>query len=191
MDVSPSSTPDAYNIPGVVQEAIKTPGVDDDTQYNVIESANDVDNVIESANDVDSFEPTIHDSKANLPPPAMEPSIIETPTEAIQPDIRGSVLIRQPTQRYVLTTTSKKYSYAATQIDQMKYEHLFATIEEYESFFDRKIVEFVFNQLTISAATKLWGAETTAAAAKEMKQLHWCKSFQPVHWKDLSSDQHK
>ena len=88
LDVSPSSTPDAYDIPGVIQEAIKLPGVDDDTS----------DNGIVSANYVNSSKPTIHDSEANLPPPAMEPPLIKTPTEAIQPEVRQSVCIRQPTQ---------------------------------------------------------------------------------------------
>ena len=51
------------------------------------------------------------------------------------------------------------------------------------------MVEFIFNQLTIKAAMKLWDNDTTIVAEKEMKQLHWCKSFQPVCWIDLTLEQ--
>ena len=71
----------------------------------------------------------------------------------------------------------KKYSYAAMQLDRMKYDHLFAIMEENEFYFDSRIVKFVFDQLTIKAAMRLWCNETLAAAAKEMKQLHWRKSL--------------
>ena len=36
---------------------------------------------------------------------------------------------------------------------------------------------------------KLWGNDTTIMVKKEMKQLHWCKSFQPVCWIDLTLKQ--
>ena len=85
--------------------------------------------------------------------------------------------------------TGKKYSYAAAQLANKCYDHLFLQMEEDASPFDPHIVEFVFNQLTINAVMKLWGQDTVQALEKEIKQLHWRKSFQPVHWRDLSLDQ--
>ena len=55
--------------------------------------------------------------------------------------------------------------------------------------FNPQVVKFLFNQLTIKQATKLWGKDTTIAAEKEMKQLHWCKSFQPICWINLTPEQ--
>ena len=49
----------------------------------------------------------------------------------------------------------------------------------------------MFNQLTIKAAMKLWGDEALKASEKEMKQLHWQRSFQPVRWIDLTEEQRK
>ena len=107
--------------------------------------------------------------------PLIEPENLtqnETRTEA-----RRSSNNRLPTQQNVPSIMGKKYSYAAMQLDRMKYDHLFAIMEENEFYFDSRIVKFVFDQLTIKAAMRLWGNETMAAAAKEMKQLHWRKSL--------------
>ena len=65
--------------------------------------------------------------------------------------------------------TSKKYSYAAAQLAHQKYNHLFALIKEDASVFDPRLVEFIFNQLMIKAATRFWGNHAIAASAKEMK----------------------
>ena len=145
----------------------------------------------------DPFEPTIHDSKANPTTPEEEPLIFDTqngtPMELAvsEPSARCSSQTRQATQSYVPSMTDKKYSYAGMQLDQQRYDHLFATMEENETPFDLRIVEFVFSQQMISAAMKLWGAETTVVAMKEMKQLHSRNCFQPVHWNDLSMEQRK
>ena len=56
------------------------------------------------------------------------------------------------------------------------------------SEFDPRVVVFIFIQLTMKAAMKLWGNKTTVATEKEMKQF-WHKSFQPVCWTDLTPEQ--
>ena len=55
--------------------------------------------------------------------------------------------------------------------------------------YDQRVVEFMFNQHTTKQALKLWGKDTTVAAEEKMKQLLWRKSFQPVHWSELSPEQ--
>ena len=83
--------------------------------------------------------------------------------------------MRQPVEKYVPSMISKKYSYAALQLANQKYDHLFEMMEESGSEIDTQIVEFLFNQLMIKAAMKLWGNDTMNAVEKEMKQLHWHK----------------
>ena len=78
--------------------------------------------------------------------------------------------------------TGKKYLYAAIQIAN---NHLFSSFAEEGAEFDPQVIEFVFSQLTIKATTKIWGNDTIEVAEKEMKQLHWQKSIEPVHWTDL------
>ena len=88
--------------------------------------------------------------------------------------------------------TGKRYVYAAMQLaHNQRYEKVFSMMEEDSSVFDPKVVELIFNQLTIKAALKLWGNNALKASEKEMKQLHWRNSFQPVHWNKLSDDQRK
>ena len=73
--------------------------------------------------------------------------------------------------------TGKKYSYIAVQLANQKYDHLFAMMAEDGSEFNPWAVKFIFNQLMIKAAMKLWGNDTIIVAKKEMKQLHWHKFF--------------
>jgi hypothetical protein len=46
-------------------------------------------------------------------------------------------------------------------------------------------------QLSLKAALKQWGKDTKAAVEAEAKQLHWCNSFRPVHWKDVDKERRK
>jgi hypothetical protein len=46
-------------------------------------------------------------------------------------------------------------------------------------------------QLSLKAALKQWGDDAKVAVEAEAKQLHWRKSFKPVHWKDLDDDRRK
>ena len=85
--------------------------------------------------------------------------------------------------------TGKKHSFATMQLANNKNNHIFANMEEDASEFDPWIVEYVFNQLTIKATMKLCKNDSRVTAEKEMKQLHWHKSFQPVHWSDLTQEQ--
>ena len=49
----------------------------------------------------------------------------------------------------------------------------------------------IVTQLLLKSVLKEWGGEAQDAAMKEMKQLHGCNSFKPVHWKDLTEEQRK
>ena len=55
--------------------------------------------------------------------------------------------------------------------------------------FDEQVVELVMTQLSLNHALKTWGKEAHQAVDAEMKQLHWCESFKPVRWEDLTKTQ--
>jgi hypothetical protein len=40
--------------------------------------------------------------------------------------------------------------------------------------------------LSLKAGIKEWGTKAQAAVMSEMKQLHFCDTFKPKHWKKLS-----
>ncbi len=46
-------------------------------------------------------------------------------------------------------------------------------------------------QLSLKAALKQWGKDAKVAVEAKAKQLHWCNSFQPVHWKDVDKEKRK
>ncbi len=46
-------------------------------------------------------------------------------------------------------------------------------------------------QLSLKAALKQWCEDAKAAVEAEAKQLHWCNSFRPVHWKDVDKERRK
>jgi hypothetical protein len=43
------------------------------------------------------------------------------------------------------------------------------------------IVRMVMAQVLLKAALKKWGKEAEESVGKEMKQLHWQNSFEPMH----------
>ncbi len=49
----------------------------------------------------------------------------------------------------------------------------------------------VMTQLSLKAALKHWGEDAKIAEEVEAKQLHWCNSFEPVHYKEINEDQSK
>jgi hypothetical protein len=46
-------------------------------------------------------------------------------------------------------------------------------------------------QVLLKAAIRKWGKEAVDSVGKEMMQLHWQNSFNPMHWKSLTADQRK
>jgi hypothetical protein len=68
--------------------------------------------------------------------------------------------------------SGKTYQYNATQVTKIDYHP--------------EIVELILMQVTLKAAIKMWGQDATNAAKAEMKQLHWCNTFKPVCWTELS-----
>ena len=51
---------------------------------------------------------------------------------------------------------------------------------------DIDVASTVLAQVSLKAALKLWGNDAKLAVEAEAKQLHWRKSFKPVHRKDLT-----
>ena len=83
-----------------------------------------------------------------------------------------------------------RYSYVATQLAQgvlYPEAHMFVQEDFYQCDID--LVATVMLQLSLKAALKMWGNDARLTAEAEAKQLHWCKSFTPVHFKDLTPQQ--
>ena len=134
---------------------------------------------------VDNFE--ITPSNPVPMPPELPLVSAVTPALAVEQGVRRSTRVHQSVRRYEPLMTGKRYVYASAQ--QQKYEHLFTLMEEEAPEFDPRVMEFIFTQLTIKAAKNLWGDDVMKASEKEMKQLHWQKSFQPMHWSELNEEQ--
>jgi hypothetical protein len=66
---------------------------------------------------------------------------------------------------------------------------MFMQDDFYQSDID--VAATVLAQVSLKAALKLWGNDAKLAVEAEAKQLHWRKSFKPVHCKDLSAMQLK
>jgi hypothetical protein len=47
----------------------------------------------------------------------------------------------------------------------------------------------IYTQLSMKAATKIWGEVAEQAITVEMKQLHWRNPYKPMHWHELTSAQ--
>ena len=52
-----------------------------------------------------------------------------------------------------------------------------------------ELVAKVMTQMSMKAGLKAWGTKAKKAVYNEMKQLHLCDTFKPLHWKELSPDQ--
>ena len=191
----PSSTPVDYEIPGNIAKIPKISRVDaaDDQQNDIIPKIPGVDAADEQQNGitqdvgVDDFE-IMPSDPVPLPPELPLVSAV-TPALAVEQGVRRSTAVRQSVHRYEPSMTDKRYGY--TSVQQQKYEHVFTLMEEEAPEFDPQVVEFIFTQLTLKAVKNLWGDNAIKAAEKEMKQLHWQKSFQPVHWSELNEEQHR
>ncbi len=111
--------------------------------------------------------------------PPQEPALIE-PAKPDQP--RRSGQERKAMQKYAPSMSDKSYAYT-----QLGLLFLQDTWYKYSS----KVVEIVMTQLSLKVALKQWGKDAKAAVEAEAKQLHWRKSFRPVHWKDVDKERWK
>ena len=100
--------------------------------------------------------------------------------------------MRTTAQNYVPSMQGNRYSYAAAQIAAGVLNpdaHMFMQDDFYQSDID--VAATVLAQVSLKAALKLWGNDAKLAVEAEAKQLHWRKSFKPVHCKDLLAMQLK
>ena len=177
-----------YEFPGNVAEIPKIPGVNPVKDQLHDTSTNDT-TTEDNKND---FEIMPIDPTPAPPEPSLVVNTNVTPTPAVEEDVRRSTHACQPMSRYEQMMTGKRYGHAATQLaEQQRYEHMFVLAEEESPEFNLRVIKYIFNQLTIKATMKLWGDNAVKASEKEMKQLHWCKSFQHMHWSELNEEQCK
>jgi hypothetical protein len=47
----------------------------------------------------------------------------------------------------------------------------------------------IIDWLSLKSSLKQWGDKAFAAVTSEMKQLHFCNTFKPKHWSELSKTQ--
>jgi len=191
-----------HKIPGVVDDAVPIPGVDqEEGKPTTIDTKDDQNNMPttplleanEPTNEQQHFEPTRDDDDSPIEPLiTSDTAVSETEPAAVTEEV---VKTKEPTNNhpptgtcrsmrnkmqikaYVPSMTGKSYQYAATQLAQTKN--------------DPRVVEMVFTQLTLKAALKTWGSRASIGAESEMKQLHWRNSFRPVRWSELADQQKK
>jgi hypothetical protein len=127
---------------------------------------------------VDTAQQTIEINDLDLSP-LQEPALIE-PAKPDQPRQSGQECMAM--QKYAPSMSGKSYAYT-----QLGLSFLQDTRYKYLS----KVMEVVMTQLTLNAALKQWGKDAKAAVEAEAKQLHWCNSFRPIHWKDVNKERRK
>ncbi len=184
--------PIPHEIPGVIEDVTKIPGVDTEIQIEpseIKENKNDLGNMTTPTDEAitsDDSPPTFENNddtsghNDNTPtddtmrPPDTKPKPSTPPVEST----RRSSRIKKAPQSFIPSMKGKSYGYSAAQVESK--EH------------DPRIVEYILTQLTLKAAEKMWGSKITLRAAEsEMKQLHWRNSFKPVLWSELTDDQKK
>jgi hypothetical protein len=52
-----------------------------------------------------------------------------------------------------------------------------------------KVVHYTMIQLSMKAGMKRWGDKAKQAVSDELKQLHYCTTFEPLHPKKLSPEE--
>ncbi len=163
--------------PKVAPDHVKITRVDDAENAEPIKFQADMTSPVEIPG-VDTAQQTIEINDLNLSLP-QEPALIE-PAKPDQP--RRSGQERKAAQKYASSMSGKSYAYT-----QLGLSFLQDTRYKYSS----KVVEMVMTQLSLMAALKQWGKDAKGAVEAEAKQLHWCNSFRPVHWKDVNKERRK
>ena len=117
-----SPPPINHDIPSVVDEPVKIPGVDSADQQ-------DPSNQNKQNNDFDITPPKTQAFKPE--PPIIEPSVeLQPAVNVAEAGVQRSSHTRQQVERYIPLITGKKYSYTAVQLANKKYDHLFAMMAE-------------------------------------------------------------
>ncbi len=147
--------------------------------------------------EIEANEPNIVHAEPDLieqPPPDEQVPVADEPALAVEQPTgpQRSTRERRTAQNYVPSMQGNRYSYAAAQIAAGVLNpdaHMFMQEDFYQSDID--VAAMVLSQVSLKAALKLWGNDAKLAVEAEAKQLHWQKSFKPVHRKDLSATQLK
>ena len=191
---------DNPQIPGVPEQDAGLPGVDagDDDDDQPLPDIFEPDHNDQPPPDIP--EPEVENNEPNILQPEQQliqqqPNqlavpVVEEPVQ--QAALRRSTRARQQPERYVPNMQGNRYQYAATQLEAGVLNpdsHMYVQGDFYQ--YDIDVVETVMTQLSLKAALKEWGNDAKLAAEAEAKQLHWRKSFQPVHYKKLSPEQRK
>ena len=192
---------DNPQIPGVPEQAdAGLPGVDagDDDDDQPLPDIFEPDHNDQPPPDIP--EPEVENNEPNILQPEQQliqqqPNqlavpVVEEPVQQVA--LRQSTRTRQQPERYVPNMQGNRYQYAATQLEAGVLNpdsHMYVQGDFYQ--YDIDVVETVMTQLSLKAALKEWGNDAKLAAEAEAKQLHWRKSFQPVHYKKLSPEQRK
>jgi hypothetical protein len=121
----------------------------------------------------------------------------DEPTQVAQPmettGLQRSKQVKIQPKLYEPTMTGSKYSYAIMQLETHAVLHpdsyMFVQEDFYQS--DPNVVVHIMTQLSLKSGLKQWGDKAYAAVMSEMKQLHFCNTFKPKHWSELSKTQHQ
>ncbi len=106
---------------------------------------------------------------------------------------------RKQLQKYIPSMQGNKYQVALAQItDSLGTSDALMALAKMSVKLMNKgihkhavIVGMVMAQVSLKAVFKKWDKEAEESVSKEMKQLHWQNSFNPMHWKSLAAEQHK
>ena len=89
--------------------------------------------------------------------------------------------------------SGSKYSFAVEQLEWQGVLHPDAHMFVQEDFYQTEpdVVAAVMTQLSMKTGLRAWGEKALSAVKYEIKQLHFRNTFQPNHWKDLTTTQRR
>jgi hypothetical protein len=131
-----------------------------------------------------------------------EPITVALPQDPTPPPSRQGMAacnarVRKPPKKYALYMQGKKYTVVMSQIAEclkeskngMTLAQMSVKLMSPGAHRKADVVGMIMAQLSMKAAIKKWGEHAKFAILKEMKQLHWCNSYKPKHWYDLTKKQ--
>ena len=120
-----------------------------------------------------------------------ELTTVQDPEEI--PGVRKSNRVRfQTKQDYIPSMSgSSKYAYAVTQLESSGALNPDAHMIFQDGMhqLEPDAVAAIMTQLSLKTGMKQWGDKAKAAVRSGMKQLHFCNTFKPLHWRELSHTQ--
>ncbi len=104
---------------------------------------------------------------------------------------------RREPEKYIPSMSENKYAVALTQISAslkgskhvMSMAQMSVKLMPNGAHKRADVVDMIMAQLSMKAAIKKRGLEAECDITKEMKQLHWCDSYKPKHWLELTKKQ--